>query len=260
MSYQGGKQRLGKRIFKVLNKLDTTQLDYLEPFVGFCGVMKHFGNKGDRKLMGRDINKDVIAMWKATQQGWNPPMTCSKEKYKELRDDPRTSAERGFIGVACSYSGIFFVGYRGKQTFRNKSKNGKVKSTVVESAAMTARSVNRMAKMLKNVDFKACKYQSLNPKNMLVYCDPPYASNDYKQNKYFNFDSKEFWGIIRKWSNDNIVVVSEYKAPSDFREIWQSKNDVIHHGKRNIKIEKLFIHKNLYDSISEETKTKIRQI
>ena len=41
MSYQGGKQRLGKKIYNIIKNYDDGTLDYLEPFVGICGVMKH---------------------------------------------------------------------------------------------------------------------------------------------------------------------------------------------------------------------------
>jgi DNA adenine methylase len=202
--------------------------------------MKHFGNEGSRSLTGCDANKDVIAMWKATQQGWKPPTTCTKERYDELRYSKKTSAERGFIGVACSYSGIFFVGYRGTQTFRSGSG-----SKTVSSAAMTGRSVNKMAEMVKSVKFKNCEYQTLKPRGMLIYCDPPYASNGYQQSEFFRFDSEEFWDIMREWSECNIVVVSEYKAPDDFTEIWSSKLNVLHHGKTNVKVEKLFVHESI---------------
>lgn len=94
MSYQGGKQKLGKRIYEVLNTIEEYfageyRLDYLEPFVGFCGVMKHFADEGGRLLHGCDANKDVIAMWKATQRNWKPPITCSKKKYEEIRSSKK---------------------------------------------------------------------------------------------------------------------------------------------------------------------------
>lgn len=263
MSYQGGKQKLGKRIYEVLDTIeeyfeDDNRLNYLEPFVGFCGVIKHFGDEGGRKLMGCDANKDIIAMWKATQRNWKPPTTCSKQKYERLKNSKQThsgSAERGFIGVACSYSGIFYVGFRGTQTFRNNGKD-----RTVSSAAMTARSVNKIAPMIKNVNFKVAKYQNLKPKNMLIYCDPPYASNDYQQSSFFDFDSEKFWEIMREWSEDNIVVISEYKAPKDFKMIWQSKTNVMHHGKKNIKVEKLFVHNNLYNQMDIKLKRELKRI
>jgi len=259
MSYQGGKQKLGKRIYKVLDTLEEyfeydERLDYLEPFVGFCGVMKHFGQEGNRKMVGYDANKDIIAMWNATKRGWKPPEKCCKTKYEKLKRSKRVSAERGFIGVACSYSGIYFVGYRGTQTYRTRS--GKKN---VDSAEMNARSVNKIAKMVKKVQFKSGDYVDLDPHNMLIYCDPPYASNDYQQSEFFKFDSDEFWKTVRKWSEDNIVVISEYKAPKDFKMIWQSKTNVMHHGKKNIKVERLFIHEDLYDELDISIKKEIKQ-
>ena len=59
MSYQGGKQRLGRKIYNVIKNYDDGTIDYLEPFVGFCGVIKHV-EKGDRKLVGCDINENII--------------------------------------------------------------------------------------------------------------------------------------------------------------------------------------------------------
>jgi site-specific DNA-adenine methylase len=49
MSYQGGKQKLGKKIHDIISLIEADilndenkKLDYFEPFVGFCGVIKHF--------------------------------------------------------------------------------------------------------------------------------------------------------------------------------------------------------------------------
>jgi site-specific DNA-adenine methylase len=125
---------------------------------------------------------------------------------------------------------------------------------------MTSRSVNKIANMIKKVKFKACKYQSMRPKNMLIYCDPPYALNDYQQSSFFDFDSNEFWDIMREWSEDNIVVISEYTAPKDFKMVWKSKNHVMHHGKKNMKVEKLFVHKSLYKEMDSELKNLIEMI
>ena len=46
------------------------------------------------------------------------------------------------------------------------------------------------------------------------YGDPPYRGTTKIFNTVFNSD--EFWNIMRKWSKDNIVVISEYQAPEDF--------------------------------------------
>lgn len=125
---------------------------------------------------------------------------------------------------------------------------------------MTARSVNKIAPMIKNVKFKVSKYQNLKPKNMLIYCDPPYASNDYQQSSFFDFDSEQFWETMRQWSEENIVVISEYKAPKDFKMIWESKTNVMHHGKQNVKVEKLFVHNSLYDQMDLSIKKELKRV
>ena len=253
---------LGKRIHDVIDMVEEfftgdEKLDYLEPFVGFCGVMKHFGKEGDRKLTGCDANKNVISMWKALQRGWKPPTKCDKNTYELLKQSTKVSPEKGFIGVACSYSGIYFVGYRGTQTY-NKSRGRGAK--VVESAEMTARSVVKMTSDLKKVRFSVCDYQKLRPKDKLIYCDPPYATNKYQQSKFFDFDSEKFWQIMREWSRDNIVIISEYKAPADFKCIWQSKINVIHNGKQNAKVEKLFMYKDDVDEFDATFKKELKMV
>ncbi len=79
-------------------------------------------------------------------------------------------------------------------------------------------------KNLKGVIFKHRNYKNLNPKGEIVYCDPPYANTTEYTG---NFDSKQFWHIIRKWSQDNIVLISEYTAPVDFKIIWEVEHFAI---------------------------------
>ena len=68
---------------------------------------------------------------------------------------------------------------------------------------------------MKDVTFEWKDYKTLQPKGMLIYCDPPYA-NTTKYTGTPSFDSNEFWDVMRRWSNDNDVYISEYEAPADF--------------------------------------------
>lgn len=255
MSYQGGKQQIGKKIHEVISILEEylydEKLDYIEPFVGFCGVIKHFAVESDRKCFATDLNKDIILMWKALQKGWKPPTKCSKNYYENLKVSNKNSAERGFIGVACSYAGIFFVGYRGHQTFNGKQ---------VSSAAMTSRSILKITEKIKNVNFmNPMSYTRLRPNNKLIYCDPPYESNKYPS-KFFEFDSEKFWNTMRKWSKNNLVVVSERNAPKDFKKIWCENIQVNYNRKQTEHKECLYIHESIYDILDNKTKTIIKNI
>ena len=257
MSYQGGKQKLGKKIHYIISLIEKDilkndkKLDYFEPFVGFCGVIKHF-NDEDRNCTASDLNEDIIKMWKSIQKGWDPPNHCNKDEYEKLKKSKSHSAKRGFIGTACSYGGIYFVGYRSKQKFKHKTIN---------SVSLTKRSVLKTKDKIKNINFlKSKSYDKFNPVKKLIYCDPPYASNKYTQSEYFNFDSEKFWNTMRKWSESNIVVISERKAPTDFKKIWGTNFSVTQHGKVNKQNECLFIHNTLFDLLSNSVKNKIKEI
>jgi DNA adenine methylase len=232
MSYQGGKQRLGKKIYNIIKNYDDGTLDYLEPFVGICGVMKHM-EKRNRRLIGYDINENIIMMLKGLKNDWIPPDSVSKDEYLSLKQSPEISALKGFAGIACSYGGIYFCGYRGTLKYKDKERN---------ATEMCRNSLLKIKDKIKDVEFFCKDYRNLNPKNKIIYCDPPYLNNKYLQNKYFKFDTKEFWKIMRRWSKNNIVIISEYTAPEDFECIWSNDIHTIHNGKENIKTEKLFMY------------------
>jgi len=81
---------------------------------------------------------------------------------------------------------------------------------------------------MKDVKFLAGSYDKFsNLSGYIIYCDPPYQ----KQSHYYtedgnhieSFDHNKFWSWCRRMSENNIIFLSEYKAPKDFEKIW-SKN------------------------------------
>lgn len=260
-SYQGGKKQLGKHIYNIILDLEEDledmgyidgPLPYFEPFCGMCGVLIHFAKDSydktiERDIVATDINKDIIAMWKELQNGWIPPSSCSKTRYEELRDSKKHSAERGFIGITCSFGGQFFSG-----GFRTKSS---VHNFVEAGKRGLLKYIEYMPK--KIVKFmKPSSYDEFEPKGMLIYCDPPYKDNKLSTETFQNFDHDKFWNVMRKWSKNNIVVISELEAPSDFYPIWSKKyNMSFLNRKSNTNTKKsfdeqLFIHKNIYNKLN----------
>jgi site-specific DNA-adenine methylase len=245
-SYQGGKQKIGKYIYNTIIELENKinilndtkyKLPYLEPFVGFCGVLKHFANDTDRDLEASDINPDIINMWKALQDGWIPDGKCSKKKYDQLKVQEKSTPERTFYGHVCSFGGIFF------NSFINNGSR--------DYAKMGTRSIIQIAQQVERVHFKQSDYQKLRPRYKLIYCDPPYKNNQIRNKMFSSFDSEEFWEIMRKWSKQNIVVISELTSPHDFQCIWEISRPTLaarnHSKTKQRHTEKLFIHKSLYD-------------
>lgn len=260
-TYQGGKKRIGKRIHDVIIEVENDLEGYcescckcyLEPFVGMGGVIRHFGEDDNREMYGCDINKDLIMMWKELQRGWKPPKKCSKEKYEKLKESKVHSAERGYIGVVCSWGGIFFHAYRLEYERGDK-----------DFMAEGYRGIMNILPYIKSVKFKYSSYEDLNPSNMLIYCDPPYKNNKLGVNKYSffqNFDHDKFWEKMRKWSKNNIVFISEWKAPRDFKKIWSAKSHVIINQNGTKKYnDNLYVHENIYNKITKNTLRRIKQI
>jgi hypothetical protein len=93
--------------------------------------------------------------------------------------------------------------------------------------------------LVYDLDVNKDNYFSAN--NVLVHnCDPPYRETT---GYYHKFDSDEFWDVVRKWSAENIVVVSEYSAPEDFKCVLEMPTKTDLRTKKNGKedrIERLY--------------------
>jgi site-specific DNA-adenine methylase len=99
---------------------------------------------------------------------------------------------------------------------------------------------------------------------MFIYCDPPYAYTKFpikyrRDVKHYDvFNNEHFWDVMREWSKNNFVVISEITAPDDFIEIWHQDryrsaaqstktrfSDKSKTASNTHDTEKLFIHKSL---------------
>lgn len=174
-----------------------------------------------------DLCADIIMLWDAASKGWEPPTRISEEEYKAARTAP-SSAYRGFVGFGCSFGGKFFGGYARSGT-RNYAMNAH-------------NAILKKAKALRGVHFSCGPYDSLAPKNSLVYCDPPYAGTTQGYSST-SFDSARFWNTMLEWSKrGNTVIVSEYVAPDFCKEVWRIEIKTDMHCKtgKEPRVEKLF--------------------
>lgn len=257
MKYLGGKHQNGRYIANILYHLASPDdVDvYLEPFCGSLGVFKYMTNY--KKVIGSDIHPDLIKLWKEVKNdNFIPPKykitDATWEKARKLKSPNATKA---FVGFGCSFGGIFFIANAQKYDKQNKRDFRKE----------AIKSINKIKPMIqkKNIVFKNKSYDKYTPKSMLIYCDPPYiGKTKYHGIKSFNHD--KFWKIMRKWSKNNIVLISEEKAPKDFICIWEKKkrrtllktNRTKYNkmNKRFYSSEKLFMHKSLYAKYKNKIK------
>lgn len=227
MQYFGGKTKVSNQIVKYLESVRKENQIYIEPFVGggiICSKMS-----GKRKAY--DFNEYLIEMYKAVQEGYELPNSINEEEYKYIKDHKdEDKALTGFVGFGCSFAGKWFGGYardkRKKYDFAHTAKFGLLK---------------KMSTM-KDVDFEWADYKVLQFENCLIYCDPPYCDTTQAYG-IGEFNTEEFWDVMRKWSENNDVYISEYIAPDDFKYVleMQTKTDIRNRNNRMEKrVERLF--------------------
>lgn len=231
MKYMGSKNRHAKEILSIVLDDRKTKQYYVEPFVGGFNIIDKAG--GNR--IANDINFYLIELFKAIQQGWQPPDNVSEEEYLEIKNNHQMYKPYlvGFIGFGCSYSGKWFGGYA-----RGNASNGNPRNYCMESK----NNILNQFKGIQGIEIYNTDYTKIPiPENSIIYCDPPYeGTTKYKD----EFDHKRFW----KWCEQKTleghkVFVSEYNAPNNWQCIWSKEvhNTLVKDTGSKSGIEKLFI-------------------
>ncbi len=241
MKYMGSKSRIAKYIVPILQDIiDKNGIEnYVEPFCGGCNVIDKIRCK---ERAAYDNNKYLIALWEHLTEGGLPghnalPSTVIREHYNLARDYYRFHGlppfsngynlrldewELGAIGFLASYNGRFFDGGYAqpgydKGHYRNYYEEAK-------------NNIMTQVPLLKGVHFDCSDYKeviercSRNFKNILFYCDPPYQGKKQygiKSLRWNKNDYDTFWNVMRQYSKDNYIVISEENAPEDFECIWE---------------------------------------
>lgn len=233
MQYLGGKNRIRKEIASFLWSVREIGQTYFEPFVGGAWVLQEM----DGKRIASDGNKALITMYKALQDGWTPPNSITeneycKYKHNQVIDDPLTA----FIGIGCSFGGKWFGGFIG-----NGDRGKKAKCSVKSSTD----GLLKQLPLIKDVAFYYGLFHEHKPEGMLIYCDPPYEGTT-QYGAFTGFDHKLFWNTIREWAKKNIIVISEYKAPDDFKCVYERSTTMSMYdktGNQQMRVERLFMYK-----------------
>ena len=236
MKYMGSKARLAKDIAPILQKMidENNITTYIEPFVGGANMIEHIKCK---KKIGADSNNYLISMWNEIKKGYVPPKEITREMYNKIKDNKNDFPEHlvAVVGFCATYNAKWFGGYAGCVT----TKHGNVRNYYDEAV----RNIMKQVPKVSDVEFVCCDYTKFSSySNCVIYCDPPYENTTkYKM----DFNHSEFWDWVRRMSKRNIVIVSEYNAPSDFCCIYQKQLvTTLDKNSRKNDIEKLFVLNN----------------
>jgi DNA adenine methylase len=230
MAYVGGKSKCSKFIIDILNDASFDGMNYIEPFVGYCHILRRVKNK--KSYIGYDNNKLLITLLNGVQNHKQIPK-ITREKYYTLKKTKKNTFERSVACFAYSYNGKAWGGYT------ISSKDGS-RNYIKERTNYYKKL--QQNKTFMNTDFVCADYKQLNPMNSLIYCDPPYNNTTgYGE----NFDSDEFWDLMRDWSINNTVFISEYASPEDFICLgYHTKRSTLGgNRKQSVRVEKLFVKK-----------------
>ena len=215
MAYMGGKSTVYEHITKVLNDKRYDGYDYIEPFCGYCHILRRIRNK--RTYQASDANEMLVGLLKRVQSGDIKFPKISRKRYDELKLlknnnklKPNDMALAGLAAFCYSYNGKEFGGYTPKS---GDSSRDYVKERLRYYKRLNVNETFKKSKIESKMFFKL-----LPKRKPLIYCDPPYANTtQYGKNE---FDSVQFWEHVRKLvKKGHIVYISEYNAPTDFRVV-----------------------------------------
>lgn len=229
MNYMGSKSRIAKHIVPIIQKyIDDNDIHYyIEPMCGGCNVIDKI--RCDRKF-AYDINKYLIYLLIHVKIDNKLPTQISKDLYDMARkawrldNNPKIFLDWmiGCIGFLCSYNGRFFDGGYSYDGYEHRQDG-----TVIYRNYYRERCKNLLEQAAKpgfqEIAFGISDYRDLGDfENYVCYLDPPYANKKQYANSDY-FDYQEFWDTVRRWSKNNIVLVSELEAPDDFECIWEQE-------------------------------------
>lgn len=235
MKYMGSKSRIAKEIVPIIQHYvdEYKPLCYLEPFVGGANIIDKIKYK---YKIGSDANKYLIGLLKHVQKDGELLPEVSKELWNEVKSHPERFDDWkvGNVCFLASYNGRGFSGGYANKGIEHTSHGNVLRDYYAEAK----RNLLNQAVNLKECTFECWDYKTLNPMNCVVYCDPPYIKTKSYDVRLFN--TVEFWEIMRCWSKNNIVLISEQTAPDDFEVIFEKKVHRTLGQNRPIVTEKLF--------------------
>lgn len=238
MVYQGSKNRLAKFLVPIIQKYidDNNIKTYIEPMCGSCSIIEKI--QCDNRIAA-DVNDELITLLQYAKSDTNlsiAPEDCSFEHYADVRKNRKLGTNKyskeytALIGYCASYGGRYFDGgYARDNTGRNMYKERII-------------NLKEDCELLQDINIRCNDYKDFaDYKNCLFYFDPPYKNTKQYSKQSIDYDS--FYDFLRKLSENNIVLVSEYNMPNDFKCIWQKERKVLQKSDRvtgEKAVEKLF--------------------
>lgn len=174
------------------------------------------------KRFGSDKEWKIINLLQNIQLGWSPEYIDSATYYEyknldkiiqPLAQPCEIRAEMAFAGFVMSFAGAYFQGLA-----RQQSK------TLNPYWIQGVSSIKKLRAKIQDVNFTVSDYREVKlpeePEKTIIYFDPPYRNTCRCNHKDFKYDELYTY-IYRCQELGYHVFLSEYSAPSTFKEIWR---------------------------------------
>lgn len=262
LPYKGSKNKIAKKIIDALPAADC----FVDVFAGGCAITHAALLSGKyKRIIANDIDVKIPMLFKNAINGDLPAnydRFVSRDEFNQLKDSDAIVAccwsfgnnkrdylwgkdiikpkELAFKMIKCRDERLRYYYYR---QFIKSLGNDIFDLERLESLER----LERLQSLKTNIDIKVFgfDFKNLNiPQNALVYCDPPYTETS--QYNGVDFNSDRFWEWAREVSKQNLLAVSEYKAPDDFVPILEIAKTCQYCATNNAKktVEKLFVHES----------------
>ncbi len=204
MQYLGGKSRIAKHLAEVIDQHRQPGQLVWDAFCGGLSMSVALRKKGP--VWSTDANVALISLYRAVQNGWEPPAEVSKETWEAAKALPDSDPLKAFCGFACSFGARWFQGYA---TDKNgtRNRNG-IPSNFAAGAA------KKLPSEVRGLRFDAVDFNAVEPgpTAAMLYLDPPYAgAKSYEGSP--KFDHSKFVERVLGWAKHTHVFVSEYAFP-----------------------------------------------
>lgn len=216
-SYWGGKWKSSKAMSKTIAEYaPDREMQYLEPFCGGCAVANRMFELGYKKIALGDIHPDLIILLEAIKAKKTLPFSnenqfLSKEEFKYWKSQETPSLERAVVGFCHTWMCAWFSSHHSRPRQH------------CDMPWYRAKGWCTLQNMLQISEIRNCTYEEWNPKNCIIYCDPPYKNTLCKY--LGKFDHEKFWKVMDEWAKFNIVFVSEFIGPNDCKNwkiVWKT--------------------------------------
>lgn len=204
MRYMGGKSRIAKQLAEVIDRYRQPGQLVWDAFCGGLSMSVALSKNGP--VWSTDACVPLISLYRAVQNGWDPPTEVSLEEYRAAKELPDTDPMKAFCGFGCSFGGMWFAGKAAPRTAGAGS--AKLYSMEGSSARILKRDCAR-GMHIDVVDFLAVEPQST---AALLYLDPPYSGTQ-SYDGVPPFDHARFAERVGGWAQHTHVFVSEYAFP-----------------------------------------------